>query len=154
GSRPFQGYSVAHPSPFGTRVSRRGASRGREPPEGKTPGAHAPGSSHDGLATAGRPPPIARDNRAPPSKGPTRSRRPACLALLGGLALLAPAAAAPPRDTKGKLMVEKSGYGKTPDGTPVFLYTLTNSRGMTVKITNYGGTVTELHVPDKDGKTA
>jgi aldose 1-epimerase len=81
-------------------------------------------------------------------------RTAACLGLLAGLGLLAPAAAAQTGDTRGKLMVEKSGYGKTPDGTPVSLFTLTNSKGMTVKITNYGGTITELHVPDKNGNTA
>jgi aldose 1-epimerase len=48
--------------------------------------------------------------------------------------------------------VEKQPFGKTPEGTQVDLYTLTNGKGMTVKITNYGGTITELHVPDRDGK--
>jgi aldose 1-epimerase len=42
-------------------------------------------------------------------------------------------------------------FGKV-DGKPVSLYTLTNSSGMVVKITNYGGTITEIHVPDKAGK--
>lgn len=44
-------------------------------------------------------------------------------------------------------------FGKLGDGTPVDIYTLTNG-GITAKITNYGGIVTELHVPDKAGKTA
>lgn len=34
----------------------------------------------------------------------------------------------------------------------VFEYTLTNKKGMQVKILNYGGTVTHLFVPDKNGK--
>lgn len=38
-------------------------------------------------------------------------------------------------------------------GKPVYLYTLTNARGLTAKITNYGGIVTELHAPDRQGKT-
>src|SRR5205085_11321819 len=38
------------------------------------------------------------------------------------------------------------------DGTEVDLYTLTNAKGMTAKITNYGGIVTELLVPDRGGK--
>ncbi len=37
----------------------------------------------------------------------------------------------------------------TVDQKEVFLYTLTNSRGMTVKITNYGGIVTSILFPDK-----
>lgn len=37
------------------------------------------------------------------------------------------------------------------DSTQVYLYTLTNSNGVTVKITNYGGIVTEFYAPDRDG---
>ena len=44
-------------------------------------------------------------------------------------------------------------FGKTPDGTPVELYVLTNGR-ITAKVMTYGGIVTELHVPDRHGKTA
>ena len=51
----------------------------------------------------------------------------------------------------GKPTVEKKDFGKTTGGTPVDLYVLTNSKGMTVKVTNYGGIVTELHAPDRDG---
>ena len=47
--------------------------------------------------------------------------------------------------------VSKSPFGKTSDGTSVELFTLENSNGMKAKITNYGGIVTQLHVPDKDG---
>ena len=34
----------------------------------------------------------------------------------------------------------------------VYLYTLSNSTGMTVKILNYGGIITECHVADRQGK--
>ena len=34
----------------------------------------------------------------------------------------------------------------------VFQYTLTNKNGMVVKILNYGGTVTDIITPDKNGK--
>jgi aldose 1-epimerase len=43
-------------------------------------------------------------------------------------------------------------WGKTKDGKEVHLYTLTNDKGMVAKISDYGGIVTELHVPDRDGK--
>ena len=40
------------------------------------------------------------------------------------------------------------------DGKPVTEYSLTNSSGMQVSIINYGGTVTKILTPDKDGKFA
>jgi aldose 1-epimerase len=49
--------------------------------------------------------------------------------------------------------VRKSSFGKLPDGTAVDLYTLENARGLVAKVTNYGGIVTELHVPDRHGKS-
>jgi aldose 1-epimerase len=38
------------------------------------------------------------------------------------------------------------------DGKDVELYTLTNAKGLILKVTNFGATITELHVPDRDGK--
>jgi aldose 1-epimerase len=48
--------------------------------------------------------------------------------------------------------IAKRSFGKTEDGTAVDLYTLTNSLGMQAAITNYGGIVVSLLVPDRDGK--
>ena len=42
-------------------------------------------------------------------------------------------------------------FGKMPEGTAAELFTLTNAQGMVVKITNFGGIITEIHVPDKHG---
>jgi len=42
-------------------------------------------------------------------------------------------------------------FGITPDGKKVDIYTLKNTNGCVVKITNYGGIVVSLTVPDKDG---
>ena len=39
-------------------------------------------------------------------------------------------------------------------GVPLELYTLKNRRGMEVRITNFGGTVTSLTAPDRSGKFA
>ena len=46
----------------------------------------------------------------------------------------------------------KSPFGKLAAGTPVDLYTLTNSTGMEACITTYGGIVVSLKTPDKSGR--
>lgn len=55
-------------------------------------------------------------------------------------------------DTNGQAGFQKSDFGKTAEGQSVDIYTLTNSRGAEVKITNYGGIVTSLKVPDRTGR--
>lgn len=47
--------------------------------------------------------------------------------------------------------ITKAPFG-TVDGKDVSLYTLTNANGLFMKVTNYGTIVTELHVPDRNGK--
>jgi aldose 1-epimerase len=49
-------------------------------------------------------------------------------------------------------MPDSASFGKLNDGTEVQLYTLTNAHGMKVTITNFGGTVTSILVPDRTGK--
>jgi len=46
----------------------------------------------------------------------------------------------------------KEDYGTTPEGEKVEQYTLTNKAGMEVKIITYGGRITSLKVPDKNGE--
>ena len=53
---------------------------------------------------------------------------------------------------KGSKAIDKVTWGELSDGKEVYLYTLTNKNGLVAKITNYGALVTELHVPDKNGK--
>jgi len=48
----------------------------------------------------------------------------------------------------------RSPFGKTAEGTAVDLYTLSNSQGMEVAITNYGGIVVSLTAPDRHGAFA
>jgi aldose 1-epimerase len=55
-------------------------------------------------------------------------------------------------DAKSTGRLERMDFGKTSDGTPVSLYVLSNG-GLTVKVTNYGGIITEIHAPDRQGKT-
>lgn len=52
-------------------------------------------------------------------------------------------------DRKGSIMAKDWGEA---NGQPVKLFTLTNANGLTAKITNYGGILTEMHVPGRDGK--
>jgi aldose 1-epimerase len=53
---------------------------------------------------------------------------------------------------EAKSKMQKKSFGKTEDGQPVDLYILTNKNGMESAITNYGGTVVSLIVPDRNGK--
>jgi aldose 1-epimerase len=50
-----------------------------------------------------------------------------------------------------KASIQRTAFGKLADGTPVELFTLTNANGLVAKVTNYGTTITELHVPGRDG---
>ena len=45
-----------------------------------------------------------------------------------------------------------SNFGRAPDGSQAQLYSLTNKHGLVAKITDYGGILTELHVPDRSGR--
>ena len=49
------------------------------------------------------------------------------------------------------MKLSKDQFGTTADGARVDLFTLTNDRGMEVKITNYGGIITSIRIPDRVG---
>ena len=61
-------------------------------------------------------------------------------------------------ETAGKMnqnsedAIEHIPFGETSDGTPVELYTLTNANGMRLDVTNYGGIIVRLLVPDASGE--
>src|SRR6266702_6547646 len=61
---------------------------------------------------------------------------------------------APTNATPENGSTTKKSFGKTPDGQAVDLYVLTNKSGAEVSITNYGGAVVSLKVPDRNGKLA
>jgi aldose 1-epimerase len=63
------------------------------------------------------------------------------ISLAGGNGLLAQASSG---------QIEKEVWGEA-DHKTVYLYTLANPAGMVVKITNYGGIITSVKVPDKHG---
>lgn len=50
------------------------------------------------------------------------------------------------------MAVEKSFFGKSPEGQDIILYTLSNSKGMEASVTNLGAILVKLIVPDADGK--
>ena len=52
------------------------------------------------------------------------------------------------------MSIEKSPFGKTADGAKVSLYTLKNAGGGSVQVTDYGGIVVSINVPDREGKVA
>ena len=89
------------------------------------------------------------------------------LALALGLSAGLPAQAPkdPPKKAQTGPSFEETPYGEVqaaaePKGkkkgqpTKISLYTLTNRNGVKIKATNYGGIVTEIHVPDRDGTFA
>lgn len=49
------------------------------------------------------------------------------------------------------MAVEKSIFGKCPEGQEIYLYTLTNAKGMQAAVTNLGAALVKLMVPDRDG---
>lgn len=51
-----------------------------------------------------------------------------------------------------KASLTKASFGRLPAGQAVELYTLQNTRGVTLKVMTYGAIITELRVPDRDGK--
>ncbi|AQQ09896.1 Aldose 1-epimerase precursor [Sedimentisphaera cyanobacteriorum] len=52
-----------------------------------------------------------------------------------------------------KPSIEKSYFGTTKDGQKVYEYMLDNGKGMDAGIITYGGVMTYLNVPDKNGKS-
>ena len=75
---------------------------------------------------------------------------PSKIVLLALTAALCMAQTSPPTLKRS----EESDFGKTADGTTVKLFTLRNAKGMTVKVMTLGAIITQVSVPDRDGKFA
>src|SRR5919201_595349 len=43
-------------------------------------------------------------------------------------------------------------FGRLPDGTPIDMFTLANTRGMQVRVMTYGATLISVRVPDRGGR--
>jgi aldose 1-epimerase len=52
----------------------------------------------------------------------------------------------------GAPSVKREPFGKMPDGAPVEIFTLRNAAGVEVRAIPYGGIITSLRVPDRNGK--
>jgi aldose 1-epimerase len=69
------------------------------------------------------------------------------VSLLVGSACFALAAS-----SAAKPAIKKEAFGKTTEGKPVDVYTLTNSHGLEARVMNFGGILLSLRVPDRNGK--
>ena len=92
-------------------------------------------------------------------------RRQPLAAGVAGLLLAATACTSPPAETTTSSPTPPmtadstraatpttTAFGKTKEGVEAQLFTLTNAHGLKATITNFGGTLTSLLVPDKNGK--
>ena len=52
------------------------------------------------------------------------------------------------------MTIKEHVFGPDIDGKPIYIYTLTNSNGLLAKITNFGGILASLLVPDRNGNPA
>jgi aldose 1-epimerase len=75
-----------------------------------------------------------------------------CIVLLAGCTSTPPPPPQTQPQTKPASNVGKESFG-VKEGTSVELYTLRNAKGMEARITNYGGIVVSLKVPDRTGQS-
>lgn len=50
--------------------------------------------------------------------------------------------------------ITQAPFGQLPNGETITQFTLTNANGLVAKIIDFGGIITELHAPGRDGKLA
>jgi len=56
----------------------------------------------------------------------------------------------PQNTTESKMRIKKEDWGKA-DNKNVYLFTITNVNGISIKVSNYGGIITSILTPDKNG---
>ncbi len=69
-------------------------------------------------------------------------------AALAGCAELRDAARSP-----AAMPVESRSFGTTKDGVETTLYTLRNHNGLIARVSDFGATLVEMHVPDREGES-
>ena len=52
------------------------------------------------------------------------------------------------------MAINRKLWGRTPDGKPIYKYTLTNASGASVVLGSIGAAIVSVNVPDRDGKLA
>jgi aldose 1-epimerase len=67
------------------------------------------------------------------------------------LSLLVQLSSCETKKVGNEVQISTRDFGTLQDGTVIQLYTLSNKNGVEAQITNYGGIVTSLKVPDKNG---
>lgn len=72
--------------------------------------------------------------------------------ILASALIAAVAACAPREEALTASGLNPADFSDTRDGAPVALYTLTNASGMEVCVTNFGGRIVSIMVPDKNGE--
>ena len=60
----------------------------------------------------------------------------------------------PSRKGRASLEVGQKSFGQMPDGRKVTLYELTNAKGLSAKVIDYGAILVSLEVPDRNAKLA
>lgn len=55
------------------------------------------------------------------------------------------------KENETKSSIQKQEFGTMPDGTTIEQYTITNKNGIEMKVITYGGIITSLKIPDRDG---
>jgi aldose 1-epimerase len=72
--------------------------------------------------------------------------------LMLALSILSACTEAPsPTSQSSPSQVQRNHFGVTASGDSVDLFTLTNENGVTMNVTTYGGIITSLQVPDREG---
>ena len=78
-----------------------------------------------------------------------------CIRFLATVTTILAAIEFPPTHADAPTMTLTSkAFGKTRDGQDVTRFTLTNSQGYSVSVMNWGATLLDVNVPDRDGKIA
>ncbi len=55
------------------------------------------------------------------------------------------------KQTTNNDKITRKSWGKLQDSVEVYIYTLTNKQGSIMKVSNYGGIITSLLIPDRNG---